>query len=114
VRAYEEAVAHADRLDGSGEAPRPLPQPAPASEDEPAVEGASGPARAPRPAIPLKESITEYTPRELEALVAWIQSDGRLRTDDEIVTEVSRELQFARRGRRIVEAIEAAIRRVRS
>ena len=46
-------------------------------------------------------------------MVRWIQSDGRLRTDEEIAGEVVKELGFLRRGTRIVEAVNQAIRAVR-
>jgi hypothetical protein len=45
--------------------------------------------------------------------VRWVQSDGRLRTDDEIVSEAVKELGFSKRGKRIVEAIERPIADVR-
>jgi very-short-patch-repair endonuclease len=65
-------------------------------------------ARKPRPAIVPKESITGYSRRELISLIEWISSDGRLRTDEEIIEEMIPELGFSRRGPRI----EAAIRTV--
>jgi hypothetical protein len=43
-------------------------------------------------------------------MVAWVCSDGLNYTDEEIVTEVIRALEFRRRGSRIVRAIEEAIR----
>jgi hypothetical protein len=65
-------------------------------------------ARKPRPAIVPKESIIGYSRRELRSLIEWINSDGRLRTDEEIIEEMIPELGFSRRGPRI----EAAIRSV--
>jgi very-short-patch-repair endonuclease len=65
--------------------------------------------RKPRPAIPLKPSITHYSARELEELVKWIVSDGKLRTDEEILSEMVSALGFARRGVRIESAIRNAI-----
>ena len=47
-------------------------------------------------------------------MVRWVQSDGKLRTDEEILSEVVRELGFLRRGTRIVEAVNQAIRSVRA
>ena len=46
---------------------------------------------------------------ELVVLVKWIQSDGRLLTDDEIVGEMKRDLGFRRLGNRIESAIRRAV-----
>lgn len=43
-------------------------------------------------------------------MVRWVRSDGLLHTNQEIVTEVARELGFKRLGARIVAAIEQAIK----
>jgi hypothetical protein len=37
-------------------------------------------------------------PREIEALLTWVLSDGRLRTDDELVEVMVQELSFTKRG----------------
>jgi very-short-patch-repair endonuclease len=58
--------------------------------------------------IPRRASITEYTSRELQALLRWVKSDGKLRTNDELADEMFAALPFARRGSKI----DAAIRRV--
>jgi hypothetical protein len=42
-------------------------------------------------------------------MIRWVESDGCLRTDEELVTEVIEALGFKRRGNRIVAAIQAAI-----
>ncbi|HMS59627.1 MAG TPA: hypothetical protein PKA49_12335 [Tepidiformaceae bacterium] len=47
-------------------------------------------------------------------MVQWVQSDGKLRTDDEIAAEVREALGFARRGTRIDAAVEAAIEAARA
>ncbi len=69
--------------------------------------------RGPRPRIGRRDSIDDYTPRELVTLVAWIQSDGRLRTDEELMTLTRQELGFERRGSRIDAALREAIAWVR-
>lgn len=69
--------------------------------------------RAPRPAIPRRPSIDEYSDEELVALVHWVQSDGRLLTDDEIVRRVIVDLGFQRRGARIEAAIRRGIELIR-
>lgn len=55
-------------------------------QDKPKANGGSGPAtrRGPRPAIPERTSITQYSPYELVSLIQWASSDGQLRTDDEM------------------------------
>lgn len=57
--------------------------------------------RGPRPDVPLRDSITEYYDFEITQLIEWIKSDGRLRTDEEIIEELLPELGFSRRGARI-------------
>jgi len=71
------------------------------------------PRRGPRPNVPERDAIADYSDRELGQVVRWIISDGRLRPQDALVREVATELGFKRLGSRIAEAIEAAIGRVR-
>ena len=66
-------------------------------------------ARASRPTIPLRGNIDEYESAELIRLVRWIKSDGRLRTDEEVMNEAVQELGFKRRGARIEEKLRKAI-----
>jgi hypothetical protein len=69
----------------------------------------AAPQRGPRPPIPIRTSITQYTEGELMRLLRWIASDGQLRTDDQIVDEMVSTLGFSRRGIRIKRAILNAI-----
>jgi hypothetical protein len=66
-------------------------------------------SRGPKPIFRAGLDIDSYSRSSLESLVRWVRSDGRLRTDDEIVGEVARELGFQRRGSRIEQAIRRAI-----
>nr|MCU0256520.1 AAA domain-containing protein [Vicinamibacterales bacterium] len=130
MQAFEDAVRHAD-------AGGPLPQaPAVASSRSTADDGpqhsagtlpeegsgvpaapTSGPAggdgsarpRGARPPIKAGQPVDRYSSRELARLAAWIASDGLLRTRDELLAEMMTELGFARRGTRIVAALEQAI-----
>ena len=109
LRAFEAAVAEAD-------APEPVDVPSHAAPVAPAVT-TPAPATAPqttrsaRPPVPAgRGSIADYTQAELRALVRWVRSDGLLHTNQEIVAEVTRALGFARRGAKIVAAIEAAVK----
>ncbi len=80
-----------------------------------AQAGQAAPAgRGPKPAIWRAGSIEEYRPEDIRAIVAWIMSDGRLRTDEEIVDEASSELGFARVGTKIDAAIRNEIRNARA
>jgi very-short-patch-repair endonuclease len=70
--------------------------------------------RQTRPHITRRDSITEYSQSELIAMVEWIQSDGHLRTDDEIIDELLPELGFQRRGARIEDVLRSVLDRHRS
>jgi hypothetical protein len=106
--AFARAVADADAADAS-----PVPA-APEAAAAPAVSAqplAPARPRSPQPAIRPGQPIDEYSDRELAALIEWVRSDGRLRTEDEIVTELVQVLGYQRRGSRIVARLTAAIRR---
>lgn len=62
----------------------------------------------PYPPIQVRQSITEYSDRELRYLLEWVPSDGRLRTNEEIANEMFDALPFTRRGARIEEALNRA------
>ena len=66
-----------------------------------------------RPSFHPGLSINEYQRSTLVALANWIQSDGRLRTESELMDEMMQELGFRRHGSRIVQALEGAIRHAR-
>ncbi len=103
LAAYENALTQDGR-------PSRVPPHAPIAElgrvDPPSRRGS-------RPRFALGYSITEYGPRTLEAIVDWIESDGVVRTKDEVVGEVMIEMGFERRGKNIVAAISEAIERAR-
>lgn len=54
-------------------------------------------------------SIKEYSQESLVELINWIESDGRLLTDRDLLDIAVRELGFKRKGSRIVEALNQAI-----
>lgn len=57
--------------------------------------------------------ITEYTWREIDAVIKYILSDGLLRSDDEIIEEASKEIfGFAKTGSRIKKLLTESIDRV--
>ena len=108
--AWKHAVSEANRKDETGDdasITSVVPEPdAPASPPP-------MPTRGPRPLVPRRDSIGEYSHRELVALAQWILSDTLLRTDEELMAEMRKELGFKRRGNRIDEALRKAIRDAR-
>jgi very-short-patch-repair endonuclease len=105
--AYDTAVAAADSRATAPEAP-------PEAEPPRSGPGVAPPPRGPRPPVPSGRSINEYSNGDLDVVCRWIRSDTLLRTDDELLDEMMRQLGFKRRGSRIVERLQASIRRVNS
>ncbi len=62
-----------------------------------------------RPPIPRGMPITYYARPDLVRLANWIRSDGKLRTDDEMVDELMSDLRFQRRSRRIEASLRDAL-----
>jgi very-short-patch-repair endonuclease len=60
-----------------------------------------------------RSSISDYTMRELVAVIRWIESDTLLRTEDDLLAETMRVLGFKRRGPNITTAIYRAITQAR-
>jgi very-short-patch-repair endonuclease len=69
--------------------------------------------RGPRPPASFGAPIGDYTDDELESIVAWIASDGLLRTDLELKREARDELGFRRNGARIEQRLSDAVAQVR-
>jgi hypothetical protein len=111
VAAYKAAVTYADRSDTSGGSPgvssgglgESVSSPNPVIGDVIAAD-----LRSPRPSIPKRTSIDEYQLAELLLLIDWIESDQRLRTDQELADEMIKAIGFKRRGARIDEATRKA------
>ena len=97
--------------------PPPPPEPVAPPPADPPPE--PSPARSgPRPNVPRAgthghSAITHYRDHQLMELVRWIESDGLLRTDEQLMDELRDELGFKRRGKRIEDALTRAIRRAR-
>jgi very-short-patch-repair endonuclease len=62
-----------------------------------------------RPWIIGGQPIDAYSDAELLRLAQWIRSDDVLRTEDELLQEMMRELGFQRRGKNVVARLTAAI-----
>jgi hypothetical protein len=108
MEAFRSSVEYADKLDAGFIHNEDVGED---RHETPKANADSGPAtrRGPRPAIPVRTSITQYNPYELVQLIQWVSSDGQLRTDDEIVGELVSVLGFSRRGVRIEAAIKRAL-----
>lgn len=94
VAAYFDAIQLADLQDRDGKADRnqhTTTQPKTTSERQ----------RGPRPTVPPRTSIDEYSTTELYEIAEWITSDGLLRTDEQLSREIFDFLPFQRMGDRI-------------
>lgn len=113
MQVYREAVRQADN-DDDGSGPRVgMPDRtwnAPEETVPPAQVSGSrvSRTRGQKPWFPSGQSVDQYSSAQLAQMVRWVESDGCLRTDEEIVTELQ-VLGFKRRGNRIVAAIKTAI-----
>jgi len=107
LAAYKNAVAFVDNQ--SQQSPMSNAQNRIDSATKQTVQFNSVLKRGPRPSIPNRDSISQYARRELITLIRWINSDGQLRTDEELIKEMVQELGFSRRGVRIQEAIRQVI-----
>lgn len=110
LAAYKAAVEYADSHRPAGNA-LSTNQDGPATSPKPPNPASH---RGPRPNVPIRDSITEYYDSEIMQLIKWINSDGHLRTDDEIIEELLPELGFTRRGARIEAAIRYILDRVKN
>lgn len=107
VDAFKAAVRRADE----GGVVDDLQGDVPPANDAPPVQDIQ---RGPRPAVPYRRTIDQYSDAELALLILWVKSDGKLRTDDEVVSEMVGVLGFTRRGTRIKAAIRNALDLYRS
>jgi hypothetical protein len=105
LQAYQSAVRRADG-DGGGGPSGGFPVFSKPSNPG----GGLAPSRVPRPNVPRGLGISDYSRRQLVAIVKWVESDTLLRTDDELLQAVMDDLGFERRGSRILDAVSAAIR----
>jgi very-short-patch-repair endonuclease len=72
---------------------------------------ALGQRTSPRPWITGGSPTETYSDDELLRLAQWIRSDDVLRTEEELLQEMIRELGFQRRGKNVVARLTAAITR---
>jgi very-short-patch-repair endonuclease len=58
---------------------------------------------------PGRSAITDWPLADLVRLGKWIESDGRLRTEEELKTELMHELGITRRGSRVVRVLDEVV-----
>jgi very-short-patch-repair endonuclease len=109
LAAYENAVASVDNSKADPEVSAK-----PQSLTNQSTSPAKPSSRGMRPHISRRETITDYPEWELMAMIDWIESDGRLRTDEEIIDELLPELGFQRRGARIEGVLKFALEKHRN
>lgn len=102
VGAYEEAVRRAD-LGG----PQPDPPAGVSTRPKAPVQPTAPSRRGPQPQLPARGSIEEYRDSELRAAAEWINSDGLLRTDEELMRLLFDMLPFQRMGSRIEDRLRS-------
>ena len=103
LAAYENAVAS---VNSSKDSDEPSANAPPMNQNWSFAKVGS---RKARPDVDRRDAITAYSPWELIALIEWIESDGRLRTDEEIIEELLPELGFQRRGTRIEGVLKSIL-----
>ena len=109
--AYEQAVIRSARDDHHSEQAA-VPPPRPPKPEHGHM--APPPARqTPKPSLQPGLTIDQYSQHQLGQLARWIESDGTLRTEDQVFAEMMAELGFHRRGSKIEPTLRAAIRTAR-
>jgi hypothetical protein len=109
LAAYQSAVASVDGFKDVDQGSIP----AQSAKNE-VASAMKPPSRTVRPYINRHDAITEYSERELMTMVDWIESDCRLRSDEQIIDELLPELGFQRRGARIEGVLKSVLERRRN
>ncbi len=110
IEAYKEALRQADSPDPDTHTlqARDGSQSMRQAQEQPV-----GRQRGPRPLVPVRETIDQYSDSELKQIAEWVISDGLLRTDEELIREIFRMLPFKRLGSRIKERLKMVLGDVR-
>jgi very-short-patch-repair endonuclease len=109
VEAYERAVEFADKMDSRSSTSQVL-----RPEGHAATQSTTPARRVPRPRLPVLRDIGDYGNDQLDNLIRHIESDGLLRSDEDVIAIAQQELHFQRLGARIRQRLSESIRRVRS
>jgi len=123
VAAYQRALSAAKADDPNQAASPGTPGPARPEKIPRPGTTSDGPGQVPAPR-PQRDAtlnprllpglpITDYSDGDLRLLARWIRSDQLLRTEDELMTEMMRELSFQKRGSRIASRLGHAIAQTR-
>ena len=112
-KAFRDAVAHSERMGVEGRTAGSADVQPGIGDKDSAAKHPSVQNRRPRPKVPRREPISEYSTSELDQIVRWVMDDS-LKTDDEVLADVIRELGFWKKGSRIVATVRASIDRIRS
>lgn len=104
VATYQEAVRRADLMDADA------PSKSPSKGMTPELQPVLGRQRGPRPLLPVRDNIDNYSKGELRQMAEWIMSDGLLRTDEQLTRDIFEHLPFERMGGRIRERLMTVIR----
>ena len=80
--------------------------PAQLSEATPEIPQSLSSQRGPRPDVPRKgtpgyDIISDYSHLQLFELARWIESDTLLRTEEDLIRDMVKELGFKRSGRKL-------------
>ena len=109
ISAYENAVASIDNARSSAENPS-----VETSYAKPKSAPTKSQSRGLRPYVGQREAITDYSERELISIFDWIDSDGRLRTNEEMIDEILPELGLHRRGAGIEAVLKSVLEKRRN
>ncbi|MGH3471376.1 MAG: AAA domain-containing protein, partial [Nocardioidaceae bacterium] len=101
---FDAAVAAADRGGATGRRAQSI---APSATGQ--TEAVQPSRTLVKPTIWYGEPITAYSRSDLVAVVRWIQSDGLLRTEEDLIRDAMDELGWRRRGSRIDAGLREAI-----
>ena len=109
--AYEQAVWRSGADDRLAERTTATPPSQPQPEHDRAA--AQSAHRMPQPPIRPGLTIGQYSQHELGRIARWIESDGTLRTEEQVLAEMMAVLGFQRRGPKIEPTLRTAIRAAR-
>ena len=113
ISAYEEAVRWADLSDADAVDAAPTSTTGRTEADVAVATAAPRGNAGPRPLVPVRETIDQYSDRELRQIAEWVASDGLLRTDEELIRDIFDALPFERLGSRIRERLETIAKTTR-
>jgi very-short-patch-repair endonuclease len=106
--AYEQAIARSGPNDGARQPPQSPETPSQHQQETPPVR------RKPRPQLEQGLTTDKYDPRDLSRLAEWIESDGILRTEEEVLAEMTHALGRQRKTEKFDVVLRGAIRTARS